>query len=250
MLAYSRHSARSSLYGGQSFMAPETQHCATLVQQLEEAAQGLELCVSRWHDATIQTGALRAQSALCPVLYVEAAVCTSAIISTSHTRLKPSLLIPQISDLAVALQQLSNDIAELAALIARAHSLYSQAEQTTLRLLTGLMAGSAVAFLANGLSACTGMISALVQGNRLHVLPVDGTALPAVTSTEGALTNLQLLASNGDYATIAIQQYVNEHGKRSWLVTIPGTDSHIDSPIGWLQNMELMSDIIHTLASR
>ncbi|MFT8531469.1 Mbeg1-like protein [Bifidobacterium aquikefiri] len=130
----------------------------------------------------------------------------------------------------------------MAALIARAHSLYSQAEQTTLRLLTGLMAGSAVAFLANGLSACTAMISALAQGNRLHVLPVDGTALPAVTSTEGALTNLQLLASNGDYATIAIQQYVNEQGKRSWLVTIPGTDSHIDSPIGWLQNMELMSD--------
>ncbi|MFT8704736.1 alpha/beta hydrolase [Bifidobacterium aquikefiricola] len=248
MSAHSSLSASSIYggYGGHAVTAPDAQHCATLVHQLEAAAQGLRLCASPWHDATIQTGALRAQVPLCPALCGQTVSYASTTISTVHTRLQPWLLIPLVSDLGIALQQLSNDIGELAALIARAHSLYSQAEQTTWRLLTGLVTGSAVGFFANGLSACTGMISALAQGNQLRVLPVSGTALPAVTSIEGTLSNLQLLSSRSDYATIAIQQYVDQRGKRSWMVTIPGTDAHADSPIGWLQNVELMSDMSST----
>lgn len=44
-----------------------------------------------------------------------------------------------------------------------------------------------------------------------------------------------------DYGSIAIQQYRREDGQTAWMVTIPGTDGHVDSPFNWPTNTELMS---------
>lgn len=92
------------------------------------------------------------------------------------------------------------------------------------------------------------------QGDALLVrevrprVPVTGHA----GSVSEALVGLQRLSdvsygvSNLDsglaYGTIAIQKYRREDGSTSWLVTIPGTDGNPDSPFGWPQNIELMSD--------
>ena len=89
----------------------------------------------------------------------------------------------------------------------------------------------------------------LIQGDALTVESVDPhePSVAPVSDMGGALANLRRLSAanadstHGEYATIAISRYVDADGRRSWLVTIPGTDGNFDSPLGWEQNVELMS---------
>jgi hypothetical protein len=63
-------------------------------------------------------------------------------------------------------------------------------------------------------------------------------------SIGSALANLDsLAASNNDvpYGTVAVQKYIDESNVTRWLVLIPGTTTHTDTAIGWMQNIELMS---------
>ena len=91
------------------------------------------------------------------------------------------------------------------------------------------------------------LILAHLQGDRLTMDPVQpqGKGLGEAHDIATALQNLEALGSCRDgipYATIAVQRYREADGKDRWLVYIPGTSSHLDSPIGWGQNIQLMSD--------
>ncbi|MBH9979840.1 MULTISPECIES: alpha/beta hydrolase [Bifidobacterium] len=91
------------------------------------------------------------------------------------------------------------------------------------------------------------LILAHFQGDRIVMDPVhpQGKGLGEAHDIAGALHNLETLGSCRDgipYATIAVQRYRKADGKNHWLVYIPGTSSHLDSPIGWAQNIQLMSD--------
>ncbi|MCH9275325.1 alpha/beta fold hydrolase [Bifidobacterium amazonense] len=93
-----------------------------------------------------------------------------------------------------------------------------------------------------------------LQGDCLTVVEVetDATVVGTSTSVAESLENLRRLAeerlgkidlgSGLSYATIAVQRYRRDDGTSAWLVTIPGTDGEWDSPFGWMQNIELMSD--------
>ncbi|NMM99943.1 hypothetical protein G1C96_0521 [Bifidobacterium sp. DSM 109958] len=94
----------------------------------------------------------------------------------------------------------------------------------------------------------------LFQGNALQVTRVEPNRpfLEAPRSIADAMANLERLGMERlgrgeggtglDYGTIAIQRFSHADGTVSWLVTIPGTDGKLDSPFGWPQNVELMSD--------
>ena len=86
-----------------------------------------------------------------------------------------------------------------------------------------------------------------LQGDQLTMDPIQpqGKGLGEAHDIATALQNLESLGSCQDgipYATIAVQRYREADGKDRWLVYIPGTSSHLDSPIGWFQNIQLMSD--------
>lgn len=95
----------------------------------------------------------------------------------------------------------------------------------------------------------TARFNDVIQGNTLSVTPVpQASGVHAVHTMSEALHDLrQLGAMNAQsqhdqsYATIAISHYAREDGTSAWLVTIPGTDGHLNSPLGWEQNIELMS---------
>ena len=85
------------------------------------------------------------------------------------------------------------------------------------------------------------------QGDQIAMDPVQpqGKGLGEAHDISSALSNLETLGSCRDgipYATVAVQRYQEANGKDRWLVYIPGTSSHLDSPIGWAQNIQLMSD--------
>ncbi|NEG88621.1 alpha/beta hydrolase [Bifidobacterium aerophilum] len=94
----------------------------------------------------------------------------------------------------------------------------------------------------------------LAQGDVLdvHEVTTDVEVVGASSSVAQSLEHLRRLAeerlgkvdlgSGLSYATIAIQKYRRPDGTVGWLVTIPGTDGQPDSPFGWPQNVELMSD--------
>lgn len=109
------------------------------------------------------------------------------------------------------------------------------------------LGGASVAQGASVVGSLGAGVMNLVQGNQVSVQRVEPAAatVTAAHGTADAIANLRALsganANAGDYATIAISQYVDADGQRSWLVTIPGTDGHGDSPLGWEQNVELMS---------
>ena len=91
------------------------------------------------------------------------------------------------------------------------------------------------------------LILAHFQGDRVAMDPVHPQAKGLVEAHDiaGALHNLETRGSCRDgipYATVAVQRYREADGKDHWLVYIPGTSSHLDSPIGWAQNIQLMSD--------
>lgn len=92
------------------------------------------------------------------------------------------------------------------------------------------------------------------QGNVLDVDRIEPRRafLDAPRTIEQAMANLERLGKERlgkgeggtglDYGTVAIQRFERDDGSTSWLVTIPGTDGKPDSPFGWPQNVELMSD--------
>ncbi|MBW3080631.1 lipase family alpha/beta hydrolase [Bifidobacterium saguinibicoloris] len=94
----------------------------------------------------------------------------------------------------------------------------------------------------------------LLQGVELHLTRVEANA-PVVRESRSVSESLENLRRLGEerlgkidldsgltYATIAVQRYEKADGTNAWLVTIPGTDGFFDSPFGWEQNVELMSD--------
>ena len=96
------------------------------------------------------------------------------------------------------------------------------------------------------LAPLSSRISGLLQGDDLVLTRVHSseTVMRQPQGIGDALHGLQLLGSGAGglgYATVAIQRFRQADGSRSWLVTIPGTDGHRDSPLGWSQNVELMS---------
>ncbi|NEG69381.1 PGAP1-like alpha/beta domain-containing protein [Bifidobacterium choloepi] len=117
----------------------------------------------------------------------------------------------------------------------------------------GLLATGETNAGATWLAAGSSRVKNLLQGDELTVVEVE-PATPLVGSATGvadALADLRRLGtarladgddSGVDYGTIAISRYVAADGTASWLVTIPGTDGQWDSPFGWEQNLELMSD--------
>lgn len=129
---------------------------------------------------------------------------------------------------------------------------------TALSLRTGPLSGIGRTDEANqAASVLAPMMAARAkrrQGDTLLVrevtprVPVTGRAGNVSEALEGLrrLSDVSYgvsdLDSGLDYGTIAIQKYRREDGSCSWLVTIPGTDGNPDSPFGWPQNIELMSD--------
>ena len=94
----------------------------------------------------------------------------------------------------------------------------------------------------------------LKQGNHLRIREVHANTdvVRSTHSVASGMENLRRLAeerlgkielnSGLSYATIAIQRYRRADGSDGWLVLVPGTDGEDDSPFGWAQNVELMSD--------
>ena len=101
--------------------------------------------------------------------------------------------------------------------------------------------------LVTGPGMLVPLLLAHFQGDHIAIDSVQprGKGLGEAHDIAGALSNLEALGSCRDgipYATIAVQRYREADGKDRWLVYIPGTSSHLDSPIGWAQNIQLMSD--------
>ncbi|NMM96883.1 hypothetical protein G1C98_1619 [Bifidobacterium sp. DSM 109960] len=115
----------------------------------------------------------------------------------------------------------------------------------------GLFSTDEVNQSAGKISKYSAPLKNVAQGNTLTVRRVRSTVdmVGPSTSVAESLENLRRLGedkyklgSGLQYATIAVQRYKREDGTNAWLVTIPGTDGHADSPFGWEQNIELMSD--------
>lgn len=118
-------------------------------------------------------------------------------------------------------------------------------------LIEGLFSTDEVNQSAGKISKYSAPAKDLAQGNTLTVRRVRSTVdmVGPSTSVAESLEHLRRLGedkyklgSGLQYATIAVQRYEREDGTNAWLVTIPGTDGHADSPFGWEQNIELMSD--------
>lgn len=88
----------------------------------------------------------------------------------------------------------------------------------------------------------------LYQGDRLTVTeahPRKGGGIGESHDVASTLANLDrlgnLTASKVPYGTVALQKYVEDDGTNHWLLLVPGTRGERDTPIGWAQNIELMS---------
>ncbi len=98
------------------------------------------------------------------------------------------------------------------------------------------------------LSPLSAGVQDVVQGDRLtvsRVRPGKGGGIGASRDIGSALASLDRLGDIGTskvpYSTVAVQKYVEDDGTTHWLLLVPGTRGERDTPIGWAQNVELMS---------
>lgn len=89
-------------------------------------------------------------------------------------------------------------------------------------------------------------LESMVLADGLDVYPVTPrTQLPKPGSIAQAYANVDALtasATSPGYATVCIQKLAGANGKRSWIVTLPDSDNHLDSPCATSQTLALMSD--------
>lgn len=120
-------------------------------------------------------------------------------------------------------------------------------------LFQGMLTKQRVNIAAGQLASITSSLNDRRQGNRIDLTrrhpsrqiaqPVDGIADAIAQLRSVAESQYGTGEDNGlSYATVAIQRYRRDDGGTGWLVIVPGTDGHADSPFGWAQNIELMSD--------
>lgn len=129
-----------------------------------------------------------------------------------------------------------------------ANNLYSN------KRLIALLAPNGELDVDHSVNAFSGKLSVLssrlahqARGNHLSVTQAQptGNFLSSSHTIDQALSNLHRLGSceqGISYATVAVQKYRHLDGSVGWIVTIPGTNDHPDSPMGWEQNLELMSN--------
>lgn len=86
----------------------------------------------------------------------------------------------------------------------------------------------------------------MVQADGIDVYRITPrNELPKPGSIAQAYANVDSLtasATSPGYATVCIQRLAGANGKRSWIVTLPDSDNHSDSPCAAIQTMQLMSD--------
>ncbi|PLS29011.1 alpha/beta fold hydrolase [Bifidobacterium parmae] len=121
-------------------------------------------------------------------------------------------------------------------------------------LKDGILQTDEVGQAAGKIGTWSGPLKDFYQGNELTVRRVDARAdvVGRSRSVGESLENLRRLGeerlgkidldSGLAYGTVAVQRYEKADGTNAWLVTVPGTDGQWDSPFGWEQNIELMSD--------
>lgn len=121
-------------------------------------------------------------------------------------------------------------------------------------IVDGVLATDETNQAAGKIGKWSGPIKDIYQGNALTVTRVDARAdvVRGSSSVGDSLENLRRLGeerlgkidldSGLAYGTVAVQRYEKADGSNAWLVTVPGTDGQWDSPFGWEQNVELMSD--------
>lgn len=101
---------------------------------------------------------------------------------------------------------------------------------------------------ARMLSPLSAALQDVYQGDRLtvrQVRPGKNGGIRASTDVSSALENLDRLGdidrTKVPYGTVAVQKYEEDDGTVHWLLLVPGTRGELDTPIGWAQNIELMS---------
>ena len=305
----------SSIYGGHQSSPATQDEYRRIARALDDAGARLQAQSGAWDSASLRLAQLRTDVPLCP------AFASGAPPPSGHATLPFDRLTADCQAHAASCTAYGDELRTMAALLVRAHSLYSQAEADVRRTVTelvqagvqispkyaaiaagaiaaggaiggsvaegafspiyaltstawaqeGLMsgAGAAVAGIALGegtprtdeVNAAADRIAAVsapgydqIQGGVLTVREVraQAEAVRSSASVADALENLRRLGeerlgridlgSGLSHGTIAIQRYRTAEGGDSWLVTVPGTDGNLDSPFGWPQNVELMSD--------
>ncbi|MBT1165867.1 esterase/lipase family protein [Bifidobacterium simiarum] len=110
-------------------------------------------------------------------------------------------------------------------------------------ILKGVLATDEVNDAAGRISGVSAPANNLLFGDRLEVREIHpAKGIGGTATIADTLTNVHDMRLNKvDYGSIAIQQYRREDGKTAWMVTVPGTDGHLDSPFSWQTNVELMS---------
>jgi pimeloyl-ACP methyl ester carboxylesterase len=302
----------STVYGGNTTQA-DLDHFAQITNLITQGAKSVEdlqsLC--RRNQANVVFNEVRL--ALCPLnsplgFLDDVDAFFDPDWKSRHIEVPQPAIGSQLTDSVTKLEPIKNTIYDLADAVARAHDVYSSADEASASFLDkilgivaaahpflsfgaaaiigegsniakdaqtgnggnhewlfstdpfqeGLINGigklispgnpdGAVGRAANTLSPFAQLFEDLFMGSKLDVTELHPSQEPigSSQSVSEAMANLQQLADQEGptgYGTVAVQKYVDAQGNVKWLILIPGTDSHMDTAVGWPQNVQLMSD--------
>lgn len=110
-------------------------------------------------------------------------------------------------------------------------------------VLAGIVSTDEVNDAAGSISAVSAPLNNALFGDAIDVRRIHPEkGIGGTSCIADALVNVHDMRLNDvEYGSIAIQRYRRDDGTTAWMVTVPGTDGHLDSPFSWQTNVELMS---------
>lgn len=178
---------RSTIYGGKQYTTAEQEDYDAAARLLVHAASSLSSLSNSWTSAPIQCQVAQQRNALCP------AHMNQALGGVAQHRILPMRIIEQQCEQhAKDCTFISQELSELADLLIRAHSLYSQAESTTQRIITESIQLIAAAFPKQTTAAAMGLLAggALASSMQSGKFNATGALTASAGVQEGLLSAL------------------------------------------------------------
>ncbi|NMM93650.1 esterase/lipase family protein [Bifidobacterium oedipodis] len=165
----------SSIHGGVGFAPATLEEYTAIAKALDDEAAGFMALAASWGSVGLQLQAHRTSAPMCPVLSSEVPSTTSP----GHTTLPFASLSARCDAHAVTCRKLAEELSATAGLLIRAHSLYSEAELATRRIIGELLQAGTQAKPGYALTGT----AAVAAGGLLAGWAIDGRPNPAWMST-------------------------------------------------------------------
>ena len=210
----------STISGGHAHSAATLEEYSGCAAALNDAARQWSTLAATWNTTMMQVGGLRMSAPLCPALQ------SGNVAAAGHVTLPFQRIVDDCGDHIRQCRLFADELTEMAELLIRAYSLYSEAERTTQRVVTELIQVGAALFPGHAAAATAAIAvggfigGSLAEGGTNGIHALDATAwaqeglmsglaskVAGIGGLKGALSTDEVNRAAGGIASVTAPLY-------------------------------------------